>query len=182
MLCNVMHDKLSTHCKPVNCPLLDLPLRMIELYLFFYCCPCILLLLLQVSLRIAGTAAGGTVGWAALHATHDPVLLLLIMCVVGVLLAPLASASFHFRLATALTVISMLVVVLCQFDPDSGESRATDTFYGTRLVEVGGQWGVGWGGVVCACVGDDGGVGGVWLVLWGTAGPGSYEWCLMLSR
>jgi len=110
----------------------------------------------QVSLRIAGTAAGGTVGWAALHATHDPVLLLLIMCAVGVLLAPLASASFHFRLATALTVISMLVVVLCQFDPDSGESRATDTFYGTRLVEVGGAWGVGWDGVLCMC---DEGVG-----------------------
>jgi hypothetical protein len=40
------------------------------------------------------------------------------------------------RFATALTVISMLVVVLCQFDPESGESRATDTFYGTRILEV----------------------------------------------
>lgn len=63
-------------------------------------------------------------------------LLLLIMCCVGVLIAPLASASFHFRLATALTIISMLVVVLCQFDAESGESKATNTFYGTRLVEV----------------------------------------------
>lgn len=182
--------------------------------------------LVQVFLRITGTAAGGTVGWAALHATTSPFLLLLIMCTAGMLIAPLASASLHFRcgggpacvqgwvgcmsksgcchgvclcaavtamawcraepcsamgwpsvgcgadggclvpmalfawasdaifhierglpaapvcrFATALTVISMLVVVLCQFDPDSGESRATDAFYGTRLLEVRALWG-----------------------------------------
>lgn len=94
------------------------------------------LLAVQVALRIAGTAAGATAGWAALHATHKPALLVLIMCCAGLLIAPLASASFHFRLATALTVISMCVVVLCQFDPASEESRATDTFYGTRVIEV----------------------------------------------
>lgn len=91
---------------------------------------------LQVTLRIAGTVAGATVGWAALHTTREPPLLVLIMCCAGLLIAPLASASFHFRLATALTVISMCVVVLCQFDPASGESRATDSFYGTRVIEV----------------------------------------------
>jgi hypothetical protein len=53
--------------------------------------------LLQVFLRIAGTAAGGTVGWAALQATSDPVLLLLVLCAVAFLLAPFVAASLHFR-------------------------------------------------------------------------------------
>lgn len=51
----------------------------------------------QVFLRIVGTAAGGTVGWAALHATTSPPLLLIIMCAAGMLIAPLAAASLHFR-------------------------------------------------------------------------------------
>lgn len=97
---------------------------------------CVCTHLLQVILRILGTAVGATLGYVALLVTGSPPLLLLIMGVVAVGFAPLASASFHLRLATALTLISMTVVVLCQFDPGAGESRATTTFYGTRILEV----------------------------------------------
>jgi hypothetical protein len=50
------------------------------------------------------------------------------------------------RFATALTVISACVVVLCQYDPSSGEAKATNTFYGARLIEVRGCAAPGEGG------------------------------------
>ena len=61
----------------------------------------------------------------------------------------------------------MLVVVLCQFDPDSGESRATDTFYGTRILEVGRGTAEGClaGAGESVCVGQGGRGRGTWFML-----------------
>jgi len=59
--------------------------------------------LVQVVLRILGTALGATVGFAVMlppSIAHSPALLLLIMVAVGLLLAPFASPSFHLRWGT----------------------------------------------------------------------------------
>eukprot|EP00775_Hariotina_reticulata_P006200 gene6200-6436_t len=57
---------------------------------------------IRMVLRILGTALGATLGFAAMlvpSIASSPPLLLLIMAAVGMLLAPLASPSFHLRSA-----------------------------------------------------------------------------------
>lgn len=69
----------------------------------------------QVLLRILGTCAGASVGFAAVAiAPSSPPALVGMLCAFALLIAPMASASFHLRLAMALTFISACVVVLCQ--------------------------------------------------------------------
>jgi hypothetical protein len=70
-----------------------------------------------VSLRILGTCAGSSIGYAAVAiAPASAPALMAMLCAFGIVLALLASALLHLRFATALTFISASVVVLCQYD------------------------------------------------------------------
>jgi hypothetical protein len=94
-------------------------------------------LLLQVLLRILGTYAGSSIGYAAvLIAPSSPPALMAMLCALGFVLAPLASASLHMRFATALTFISACVLVLCQHDIELGYAAASAVFLLGRFVEV----------------------------------------------
>lgn len=100
------------------------------------CCCCVLLLL-QVLLRILGTYAGSSIGYAAVAiAPSSAPALMAMLCAFAFVLAPLASASLHLRFATALTFISASVVVLCQYDLAAGQAAADVGFYVGRIVQV----------------------------------------------
>ncbi|KAF6253680.1 hypothetical protein COO60DRAFT_397201 [Scenedesmus sp. NREL 46B-D3] len=93
--------------------------------------------LIRVILRIVGTCAGASLGFAAvLIAPGSAPALMAMLCALGFALAPLASASLHLRFATALTFISAAVLVLCQYDVSLGYATASATFLLGRFVEV----------------------------------------------
>lgn len=94
---------------------------------------------MQVALRIVGTAAGASIAHGVLSnpvlATH-PALLIILMVAISMVLAPLASASFHLRLTTALILISACVTIVCQYDIELSSARASVAYLVTRILEV----------------------------------------------
>jgi len=67
----------------------------------------------------------------------SPPLLVLVLVAEAVLLAPLVTASLHLRFATALTLISSQVVILCQVEATTGVVLNQPRFVAARLVQVG---------------------------------------------
>lgn len=101
--------------------------------------PSCFLAALQVGMRIVGTTAGTSIAHGVLSnpvlAAH-PALLILLMAGFAMVLAPLASPSFHLRLTTALILISACVTIVCQYSLDLNSAQANVAYLVTRIMEV----------------------------------------------
>lgn len=101
---------------------------------------------LQVGMRIVGTTAGTSIAHGMLSNSvlaASPALLIVLMAAISLVLAPLASPSFHLRLTTALITISLCVTVVCQYDLTAQTANASVAFFATRVMEVRSQDGTG---------------------------------------